>query len=141
MADTPRRILVVDDEAEARSTICALLEDHGYAVISATDGSSALRAFETVRPDLILTDLFMPELDGIGLITALQEIAPEIPVVAMADRLKPRMVDYIEIAAKLGAFGGLYKPLDTAQLLDILDRALYAYRSLPPSGATALMDA
>jgi CheY-like chemotaxis protein len=139
--NTPKRILVVDDEAEARQSICALLEDHGYAVLSASDGNGALRAVDSLRPDLVLTDLFMPELDGIGLITALHTTAPEIPVVAMANRFKPLMVDYIEIATKLGACAGLYKPIDAGELLKLLDRALYGYRSLSPSGAPALMDA
>jgi DNA-binding NtrC family response regulator len=143
MADrgTAKRILVVDDEAEARESIRALLEDHGFAVNLATDGRSALRACESDRPDLVLTDLFMPELDGIGLITALREIAPDLPIIAMANRIKPFTVDYVDIATKLGAFGGLYKPLDGVALLRLLERALYPYRSLPPSGALALMDA
>ena len=143
MADlgTPKRILVVDDEAEARESIGAVLKEHGYIVNLASDGRSALRACESACPDLVLTDLFMPELDGIGLLTALREIAPDLPVIAMANHFKPFTVDYIEIATKLGAFAGLYKPIDSVQLLRLLERVLYPYRSLPPSGSPALMDA
>ena len=119
-----KRILVVDDEAEARDAVCALLKTQGYATATAADGHSALAEVERHRPDLVLTDLFMPELDGIELIARLREIAPELPIVAMANRIRPYTVDYIEIATKLGAVAGLYKPFDEDRLLEILDGAL-----------------
>jgi len=119
-----RRILVVDDEDHARDSICALLEAHGYATVTAADGYAALREVERQRPDLVLTDLFMPELDGIELIGRLRDIAPQIPIIAMANRCKPFAVDYAEIATKLGAFTGLTKPLDSLHLLEVLDGAL-----------------
>ena len=126
----PLRVLVVDDEDDVRDTICATLKVHGYQTVSASDGRNALREVERLRPDLVLTDLFMPELDGIELIAILREIAPEIPIVAMSTRFKPVTVDYIEIAMKLGAFAGLYKPLDEDRLLDVLDEALTGRSSL-----------
>src|SRR5581483_8976305 len=101
-----KRILVVDDEAHVRDAVRAFLDAQGYAVVTARDGAAALREVERRRPDLVLTDLFMPELDGIELIACLREIAPEIPIVAMANRCKPFTVDYAEIATKLGAFTG-----------------------------------
>ncbi|HVZ03020.1 MAG TPA: response regulator [Dongiaceae bacterium] len=119
-----KRILVVDDEGDVRDSICALLEAHGYATVASADGRSALRQMERARPDLVLTDLFMPELDGIELITILHEAAPEIPIVAISTPTRPFTVDYIDIATKLGAFAGLYKPLDEDRLLEVLDCAL-----------------
>jgi CheY-like chemotaxis protein len=119
-----KRILVVDDEAETRNAVSALLTTQGYAAVAATDGRTALVEIARLKPDLVLVDLFMPELDGIELITLLREITPEIPTVAMANRVKPFTVDYIEIATKLGAFAGLYKPLDDDRLLEIVDSAL-----------------
>lgn len=126
----PKRILVVDDEAHVRDQIRALLESHGYATAAAADGRGALREVERLRPDLVLTDLFMPDLDGIELITALRERAPEIPIVAMVNRFKPFTVDYIDIAMKLGAYTGLYKPLDSGDLLEALECA-FTGRALP----------
>ena len=121
---------MVDDEDDVRDSICATLKAHGYQTVSASDGRNALREVERLRPDLVLTDLFMPELDGIELIAILREICPDIPIVAMSTRFKPVTVDYIEIAMKLGAFAGLYKPLDEDRLLDVLDEALTGRSSL-----------
>ena len=104
----PRRILVVDDESEVRDSIRALLETHGYETASAADGRGALSEVARQRPDVVLTDLFMPDVDGIELITELRECAPEIPIVAMANRFRPYTVDYVDIATKLGAFTGVF---------------------------------
>jgi CheY-like chemotaxis protein len=130
-----KRILVVDDESDVREAIRALLEQHGYATVSCADGGSALREVERLRPDLVLTDLFMPDVDGIELIGALRALAPEIPIVAMTTRVKPFTVDYIEIATKLGAFTGLYKPLDCSRLLKILDCAFAGLAAPQPAPA------
>jgi len=132
-----KRILVVDDEAHVRDAVRAFLDAQGYAVVTARDGAAALREVERRRPDLVLTDLFMPELDGIELIACLREIAPEIPIVAMANRCKPFTVDYAEIATKLGAFTGLTKPLDSVRLLDVLDCALAGLAAPRPASMPA----
>ena len=127
-----KRILLVEDEDRVRDSICAMLRARGFTVVPAADGRSALREVERVRPDVVLTDLFMPELDGIELIGVLQEIAPEIPIIAMSTRIKPVTVDYIEIAMKLGAVAGFYKPLDEVRLLQALDFALLSRPSPAP---------
>jgi CheY-like chemotaxis protein len=78
--------LVVDDSMLIRHTVCRFLEARGFTVKTATDGSAALEALKTIRPDLILTDLQMPRLSGYQLIDALKanEDTADIPVIVLA---------------------------------------------------------
>src|SRR5215813_13211494 len=71
------RVLVVDDEANARTALADLLRDEGYSVETAADGFKALHKLEEFAPDLILTDLKMPGMDGITLMKKAQQTEPE----------------------------------------------------------------
>lgn len=79
----PPRILVAEDEALAAMAIEEELQYAGYEVILAPDGQAALDAARKTMPDLLLTDLRMPRLDGLGLIRALRARAPLLPVIVM----------------------------------------------------------
>ena len=84
----PAVALVVDDSMLIRYTVCRSLEERGYAVESATNGVEALQILERVHPDVIVTDMQMPKMDGSELITALKGHAStkNIPVVIVAGR-------------------------------------------------------
>ncbi len=73
MPDTPRTILVVDDDPDARDFFITVLEDNGYATTSARDGNEALRRLEEARPDLVTLDITMPEKSGVGVYRKLKE--------------------------------------------------------------------
>lgn len=83
-----RIALVVDDSMLIRHTVCRYFEDRGFAVESATNGLEALQMLESIRPDIILTDIDMPKLDGHQLIEALKSNprTSDIPVVVLAGR-------------------------------------------------------
>ena len=68
----PRKILIVDDEANARSALAAILSDQGYRVETAADGLDALERAAGFAPDVVVTDMRMPRLDGIGLLERLR---------------------------------------------------------------------
>jgi CheY-like chemotaxis protein len=129
---TRKRILVVDDEQQVRDSIRAVLQAHGYETVLASNGGGALREVERLRPDVVLTDLFMPDVDGIELITELRERAPGLPIIAMTTRFRAFEVDYVDIAKKLGAFTGLYKPVESRDLLEAVEHA-FAGRAVPVS--------
>jgi CheY-like chemotaxis protein len=80
--------LVVDDSMLIRHTVCRFLELRGFAVESATNGKEALEILKTVLPDVIITDLMMPKMDGKELITALRAMphTADIPVVMLAGK-------------------------------------------------------
>src|SRR5215510_13712835 len=77
------RILIVDDEVNARTALAELLREEGYAVETAADGFKALPKLEEFAPDLLLTDLKMPGLDGITLMRKARDLDPDLAVVVM----------------------------------------------------------
>jgi two-component system, NtrC family, nitrogen regulation response regulator NtrX len=117
-------ILVVDDEPDIRRLVKEILEDEGYAVASAENGEGARRALRDRRPDLILLDIWMPDLDGISLLKewAEDEGLP-CPVVMMSGH---GTVETAVEATRLGAYDFLEKPLSMAKLLLTVERGLEA---------------
>src|SRR5919198_740462 len=77
------RILIVDDEANARTALADLLRDEGYSIETAADGFKALPKLGDFQPDLLLTDLRMPGMDGLALLRKSREIDPETAAVVM----------------------------------------------------------
>src|SRR6266436_241733 len=75
---TPVRILIVDDEAAQMKALCDTLRDHGYETIGFTTGRDALVAIRDTEFDLLITDLMMPEMDGISLLKAGLQIKPDL---------------------------------------------------------------
>ncbi len=82
----PLVVLVVDDSMLIRHTVCRFLEQRGFSVASATNGQEALEVLNQIRPDLIITDILMPKMGGVELITALKSDpkTAAIPVVIVA---------------------------------------------------------
>jgi two-component system response regulator HydG len=115
------RVLVADDEASARSGLASLLRDEGFEVVLAEDGTQALAKVEETAPDVLVTDLRMPGLDGIELLTKARAIHPDLIVVLMT-----AFAD-VETAVKAmqeGAEHYLTKPLQIEELVLVLRRAL-----------------
>ena len=100
------RILVVDDEANARTALAELLKEEGYSVETAADGFKALSKFEEGHPDLILTDLKMPGMDGVELLEKVRQSDPDVEVVVMtAFGAVDTAVQAISEAARTGKVG------------------------------------
>jgi two-component system response regulator HydG len=118
---TKRRILVVDDEVNARSALTELLRDDGYTVEAAADGFKALGKIADFSPDLVLTDLKMPGMDGIQLLGRLHEQDPELPVVVMTAFGE---VETAVGAMRAGARDYLSKPINVGELSVVLSREL-----------------
>ena len=113
-------VLIIDDEEMIRLTLGAYLEDSGYRVIEAADGREGVELFLSRKPDIVLTDLRMPRLDGLGVIAAVKAHSPVTPVIVITgtgDEGAER-----ETVA-LGAWGCLFKPFID---LGILERAIVA---------------
>ncbi len=118
---TAHRILVVDDEASARSGLEKLLRQAGYTVDTAKDGNDALLVAADHPPEVVVTDLKMPGMDGMALLTKLRESDREMPVIvatAFGD------VSSAVVAMRAGASDYLTKPIDFDALLIAIERAL-----------------
>lgn len=113
-------ILVVDDEKSQREILKAILEDDGYIVQTAGSGREALKLFKTAIPDLILTDLKMPDIDGISLLDSFTKNLPSSPVIIMTAY---GTINSAVEAMKKGAFDYLTKPLERDELLITVARA------------------
>ncbi|MBW2507943.1 MAG: sigma-54-dependent Fis family transcriptional regulator [Deltaproteobacteria bacterium] len=118
---TKGKILIVDDEANARSALAELLDDAGYSVTTAADGRAALLQVEQEDPDVVLTDLKMPGMDGLSLIERGRPIAPHATFIVMTAFAT---IDTAVQAIKLGAESYLTKPLELDAVIAIVDRAL-----------------
>jgi CheY-like chemotaxis protein len=85
MQETPRKktILVIEDDPDVLSTVVKQLEYFGYEVITALDGMDGMKKLDSGGYDLVITDIVMPYISGVGVVTALKEKLPHIPVIAM----------------------------------------------------------
>jgi DNA-binding NtrC family response regulator len=117
-------ILVIDDEAQVRATMRRVLERYGYAVAEAANGREALKAIASTSCDLVITDINMPEMDGIEVIMALSERQPGLPIIAISGggRLPKDLL--LASADMLGAVTTLAKPFDIPDLIGSVERAL-----------------
>jgi CheY-like chemotaxis protein len=110
-----RTVLVIEDDPQFRMTLAAYLEDSGYTVLEASDGLEGLEVFDRARPDIVLTDLRMPKLDGLGVIAAVKARSPSTPVIAFTGTRDPLAG---ENALRLGAWGCLFKPIEDLSALE-----------------------
>ncbi len=120
-------ILVVDDEPDIRELVRDILEDEGYQVATAENGEAARAALRERRPDLVLLDIWMPDIDGISLLKEWSEGEEGLPcpVIIMSGH---GTVETAVEATRLGAYDFLEKPLSLAKLLLTVERALEAER-------------
>jgi DNA-binding NtrC family response regulator len=115
------RILVVDDDEASRTGLHALLTAWGYDVTAAVDGADALEKAVAHPPAVVISDLMMPKLDGLGLLAALQR---EHPVAAVIILTAHASIESAVQATKQGAYDYLTKPLDPARLQLLVEKAL-----------------
>ena len=111
------RILIIDDESQIRSMLRLMLERVGYEVVEAPDGIEGIRQYREKPADLIITDLIMPNKDGIGMIIDLKKEFPNVKIIAMSGGGVNRPEGYLDGAKKLGASCTLTKPIDREEML------------------------
>ena len=121
-----KHILVIDDEAPVLSLFGQLLESAGYSVALASDGREGLRLLKQQKPDLIITDIMMPEMDGLELLMTIRKQYPEIPAIAISGGMKIQPVSFLPQAKKLGAQHVFVKPVELSALLQAVQELLRA---------------
>ena len=118
------RILLVDDDESLRPMIQMMLERLRHEVTPTTDGALALKQFGESQFDLGLTDLVMPNVEGLEMIRRLVEIDPGARIIAMSGGGRGSARSYLQVAAKLGAKRVLAKPFSFQELAETLDAVL-----------------
>ena len=113
------RILVVDDDEAVRAIISTVLRRDGHEVLQAEDGVRGLECARYEALDAVVTDIVMPEQDGVGLIVALRRECPRVPIIAMSGGTE-RSMPYLQMAQRLGARAVLHKPFRIEELRQAL---------------------
>jgi len=118
------RILIIDDEPQIRNMLKDLFEDEGYDVVTAEDGDIGLRLYREQAADLIITDLIMPEKEGIEVIREIRKDNPETKIIAISGggRIGPQ--NYLTFAQKFGAHLAFRKPVESVELLNAVSLLL-----------------
>ena len=114
---TTGRILVIDDEPEIRKLFVQKLAGKGYEIIEACDGKEGLKLYHETRPDLVITDLIMPEKEGIETITELKREFPNVKIIAISGGGRNVPDAYLHMAKNLGAERTFSKPIDWPELI------------------------
>lgn len=119
-------ILVIDDDATIRRPLRIALERAGYVVHEAANGREGVTTFREHRFDIVLTDLFMPEKDGLEVILELRALQAGVKIIAMSGGASTVALDLLRDAQLLGALRVIAKPFKTEQLLTMLREVLAA---------------
>lgn len=117
------RILLVDDDESVLSRLSTVLRQRFHEVATARNGREALRLADRTPFDLLITDIVMPEVDGLETIIGMRQRQPAIPIVAMSERLRGSL-DFLSAARAFGADAILRKPVDEGTLLEAVAECL-----------------
>lgn len=118
------RVLIIDDEDQAREMLRQWLERSGYEVAEAENGDVGVRLFRENPADLIITDILMPEKEGLETIIDLRREKPDVKIIAISGGGKYCSQDYLEVAEKFGANHSFAKPVDLHELLECIRELL-----------------
>ena len=121
-----KKILVIDDDTAVRYTLKKILLNAGFEVLEAPDGKKGMQLFQLDRPDLVITDIIMPEQEGIETIIALKNTSPDAPIIAISGGGRIGNEDLLRMATRLGADAILHKPFGEAELVNVVKAKLAA---------------
>ena len=117
-------ILVIDDEKLARFTLRKILEQAVHKVIEAANGTEGIKSFQTQPCDLIITDIIMPDMEGIETIVEFKRQSPQTPIIAMSGGGRTRNLDFLKLAQQRGADQIIAKPFTPDELLSVVSGLL-----------------
>jgi DNA-binding NtrC family response regulator len=119
-----KSILVIDDDPLVVSLMQRMLQADNWDIRIAQNGRDAIEQIDLHIPDLIITDIVMPDMEGLEIIAGLKKSHPQIRIIAVSGSGRGQAVDYLAYAEKLGAFATLTKPFRREELLQLVRRAL-----------------
>ena len=125
------RILLIDDDVDFRTMLRRTLQKAGHEVAEAGNGQEGLKQLSESLVDLVLTDIIMPDMEGVETVMHLKRTHPALKVIVMSGGGRLTSDSYLKLALKMGAFRAFGKPFETADLLEAVEEALK-----PPSDLT-----
>lgn len=114
------RILILDDDADIRHTLREMLTHAGHDIREASDGDAGLRMVRQFHPEIVVTDIFMPERDGLEVIRAVKRDFPTVKIVAISGGGRYGELSYLEMSKTFGADGLLLKPFTRRDVLAVM---------------------
>jgi DNA-binding response OmpR family regulator len=124
-----KKILVIDDDDLFGSMLKRMLDKAGYQVELAVDGIQGIKMFSVFEPDLVITDIIMPEKEGIEVIMELRKLSPDVKIIAVSGggRRMPGL-SILPIAKRLGAIHTFSKPVDRPELLAAIEELFAGHK-------------
>ncbi|VGO17145.1 Sporulation initiation phosphotransferase F [Pontiella desulfatans] len=120
-----KRILLIDDDPTVQKLFSQFLAKQGYEVLQAENGKIGMRIIGQEKPDLIITDILMPEMDGLEILLAIRKTAEELPIIAISGGMRSMPINFLNQAKMFGARYVFEKPVPLDVLLsavrDLLD--------------------
>lgn len=118
------KILVIDDDESVRNMLSRVLVANGHEIQTANNGSKVSSIMEAFAPELVITDIIMPEADGLETIRELRSTFPQVHIIAISGGGLSIELDHLPIARMLGAELTLKKPIDNDQLLEAINSVI-----------------
>lgn len=119
-------VLIIEDNIVARRTFEYVLRDAGIATLSAPTGVQGMRIFREYRPNIVITDIIMPDQEGIETIRQIRREGNSTQIIAISGGGRVGNLDFLKIAANFGANVTLAKPIEAAELLGAVRKCLRA---------------
>lgn len=120
-------ILLIDDDELVRNSLTIVLEEAGYAVTQAGNGNEGMRCFSRQAFDLVVTDLIMPEKEGVSVLLDIRKAAPQQKVIVISGGGRTKNTGfYLDVVKQLGADGMLEKPFDASTFSTLVSQVLAA---------------
>ena len=111
-------VLIIEDDEFVKNMLRQTFNQAGYEVATASNGRIGIQLFQSEPFDIVITDLIMPDMEGIETITHLRKCNPGVKVIAISGGGRNRPDDYLHLASKLGAVKTFTKPVDRNELLE-----------------------
>ena len=122
-------VLLIDDDVELLRQMAAAFAGAGYEVSTASDGQAGLARFLQAPTHLVVTDIIMPNREGIETILAIRKASPSVKIVAISGGYRVGPADFLELACHVGADGSLAKPFRPSALTTLADSVLGRHRT------------
>lgn len=119
-----KHILIIEDDAYVQRMLTQTLERAGYTIFTANDGAEGLAQFRRQPADLVITDIVMPEKEGLETIMELHQEYPDTPIIAISGGGHNRPDPYLDLAERLGAQFSFKKPIERDKLLVAVEKLL-----------------
>jgi YesN/AraC family two-component response regulator len=127
-------ILLVEDEPLVSDTLSSALESKDHSVVTASNGVQGLVRFAEGAFDLVITDIIMPDQEGLGMIMEMRRVLPAAKIIAISGGGRTGNVEFLKMAANLGAMATLKKPIRLAEFFKVVNECLSGGRGTEGNG-------